>query len=101
MPSVCREYRRRAHGGTPGRHHPAFGATGGPYTPSRGANPSVRLREAEGLLRDEVEDHLVAHRRDAQQPHETPEIGEAVLRGHAVAAVGLDGSVEAVRARLG
>ena len=57
--------------------------------------------QAERLLRDEVQDHLAAHRRDAQQPEQAPEVGEAVLRRHAVAAVGLDRGVETVQPGFG
>ena len=69
--------------------------------PRRRRSPSVALREAERLVGDEVEDHLAAHRRDAQQPHDAPQVGDAVLGGHAVAAERLDRRVEAVRGCLG
>ena len=61
----------------------------------------VGLGQAERLLGDEVEDHLAAHRRDAQQPHHAPQVGEAVLGRQAVAAVGLDRGVERVQPGLG
>src|SRR5262245_19589983 len=63
--------------------------------------PSVRLRQPERLLRDEVQDHLAADRRDAQQAYESPQVGEPVLRRHAVAAMGLDRGVERGESRVG
>src|SRR5436853_406540 len=50
---------------------------------------SVRLREAQRLLGDEVQNHLAAHGGDAEQPKGAPEVGEPVLARHAVAAVRL------------
>jgi hypothetical protein len=41
-----------------------------------------------------VQDHLPADRGGAHQPGDEPQVGQAVLQGQAVAAVGLDGLVE-------
>src|SRR4051794_30721899 len=67
----------------------AVAATGAAITCS-----SVRLGQSERLLRDEVQDHLAADRRDAEQAQQSPEVGKAVLRCHAVAAMGLYRGVE-------
>src|SRR4051812_35639914 len=62
---------------------------------------SVRPRQAQAVLGNEVEDHLPVHRGDAQQPGQAPQRHQAVLGGQAVAAVGLDGRVDGGQRRLG
>src|SRR3974390_2220781 len=58
---------------------------------------SVGLRECQRSLGDEVEDHLAAHRSDAQEPGDPPHVCKAVLGGHAVPAVGLYGRIEGLQ----
>src|SRR5438093_699161 len=56
-----------------------------------GFGESVRLGQPQAVLSHEVEDHLPADRRRAEQTGQAVEGGQAVLGGQAVAAVGLDG----------
>ena len=46
----------------------------------------VGLRKVQGVLGDEVEDHLAANRSDSEGARHRPESDEAVLLAHAVAA---------------
>src|SRR6266511_2622320 len=62
---------------------------------------SVRARQAQGVLGHVVEDHLAAHRRGAQRADAGPHLRQAVLGGVGVAAMGLDGGVDRLQARLG
>src|SRR5438067_46602 len=55
---------------------------------------SIGLRQAQRLLGHEVQDHLPADRRGADQPGQEVQVGQAVLAGQTVTAVDLHGLVD-------
>src|SRR5438034_7289359 len=62
---------------------------------------SVRPGQAEGVLGHVVEDHLARDRRRPAEADAPVQVGQPVLEREAVAAVGLDGLVDAVDRGLG
>src|SRR5919204_1278518 len=66
------------------------------------ASPSsVALRQAQHVLADVVEGHLLRDRRDLVEPHLAPQPLDVELLGIAIAAVGLQRHVAGLEAGLG